>query len=189
MALRQATFTWLAMLLGSHAGALAASDSPPTAPEPPIVQVIRAPDWKGAVDVVEDTGCGVADGEFTFWVYATASKCGVPRDAADRVVIVRQPTLAVTPLKTKATVPGGLYAVWIYGAGQRGHAGLNLCGKERSCISGLLPPVAAWLLLGWIETRDNQQLILRTWEVPYNHRIDIHVMVLSTSDIVPDWTP
>jgi hypothetical protein len=108
---------------------------------------------------------------------------------ADRVVIVRQPTLAVTPLKAKTALPGDRYAVWVYGVGQKGHPGLNVCGKGRSCVSGFLSETPAWAFLGWIETRDEQILILRTWELPYNHRIDLQALVLSSSETKPDWTP
>jgi hypothetical protein len=131
----------------------------------------------------------VADGEFTFWVYARAEQCGVPREQADRLVLVRQPTLAVTPLKARTTVPGDRYAVWVYGAGQKGHPGLNLCGRDRSCVSGLLAEAASWVFLGWLETRDDQVLILRSWELPYGHRLELQAVVLSSSDVQPDWIP
>jgi hypothetical protein len=154
-----------------------------------LTQILRAADWRGAVDVVEQGACGVADGEFTFWVYATATICGVPREQADRLVLIRQPTLAVTPLKARTVIPGDRYAVWVYGSGQTGHPGVNLCGKGRSCVSGLLAQAPSWVFLGWIETRDEQLLILRSSEVPYGHRLVLQAVVLSSSEVKPDWAP
>lgn len=161
------------------------ADQPSTTPDP-LVQILKAPDWKGAVEE-NDGECAATAGEYSYWVYASAAKCGVPRDQAERVVSIRQPIPGMAPLTARAELPAGRYAVWVYGWGQPGHPWVSLCGKI--CVNGELPPKPAWVLLGWIELRDNQGLLFRTYRQPDGHRLDVHAVVLSSSDTAPGWTP
>lgn len=154
--------------------------------EPSTVQIFRASDWKGAV-TVGDEGCKASHGEYAVWVYATATQCGVPREQAERIVIFRQPLPGVAPIRATARLAGGRYAVWVYGAGDPGHPGLRLCAK--GCIYGELSTTPAWVSLGWIEIRDNQELLVRSWEQPDGHSLYVQVMVLSSSETRPDWVP
>jgi hypothetical protein len=154
--------------------------------EPSAVQILRAADWKGGVQLSRGE-CAAADGEFTFWVYATATRCGVHRDQADRVVLFRLPTLGVAPLTAKARLPEGRHVVWVYGSGEPGHPWIHLCGK--TCVKGGLPPAPAWVLIDWIETRDNQLLFLRTWGQPESTSLEVQAVVLSSSETPPDWIP
>lgn len=151
-----------------------------------IVQVLRAPDWKGAVEL-GDEGCIASHGEYTVWVYAKGSQCGVPREQADRVVVIRQPLPGVAPIRGETQLPGGRYKVWVYGAGDPGHPGLRLCAKI--CVTGVLSATPNWVSLGWIELRDNQLLLLRSWDQPEAHSLYIQAVVLSSNDVQPDWTP
>lgn len=154
--------------------------------EPAAVQVIRAPDWKGAVES-GDEGCKASMGEYAVWVYATATQCGVPRNQAERVVVFRQPLPGVAPITAIVQLPGGRYAVWVYGAGDSEHQELRLCAK--TCVIGELSTTPAWASLGWIETRDNQLLFLRSWQQPDGHRLDVQALVLSASETKPEWKP
>ncbi|MGH7166702.1 MAG: hypothetical protein ACREIS_14380 [Nitrospiraceae bacterium] len=154
--------------------------------EPPAKQIFRASDWIGAV-TVGDEGCNASMGEYTLWVYATATQCGVPRDQADRVVVIRQPLPGVAPIRTPTQLPGGRYAVWVYGAGDVEHLQLRLCAKI--CVIGELAAKPTWAFLGWIEIRDQQTLLLRTWEQPERRRMDVQTIVLSSSETKPDWVP
>lgn len=168
--------------------ALPASDITQAVPlhESPSSQAIRAPDWVGAVNVT-DGGCNASMGEYTLWVYATATQCGVPRDQADRVAIIRQPLPGVSPIRAPTQLPGGRYAVWVYGAGDDSHLQLRLCAK--TCITGELPPKPAWVFIDWIELRDNQTLLLRSWQQPETHLLYVQAVVLSPSEAKPDWVP
>ena len=183
------------LLLLLTAGSLAAgepvshaADQPPAVPTqaPAAVQILRALDWKGGVES-NDGECGATAGEYSYWVYATATRCGVPREQAERVVSIRQPTPGMASLTAKAAFSEGRYAVWVYGAGQPGNPQVILCGK--TCVNGPLPPTPAWVLIGWVELRDNQLLFFRTFQQPDGHRLDVHVVVLSESATSPDWVP
>ncbi len=154
--------------------------------EPGVSQVIRAPEWKGGVQVSRGE-CAAADGEFSFWVYSTAGQCGVPREEADRVVLFRLPTLGVAPLTVTAQVPGGRYAVWAYGAGDPGHPFIQLCA--RTCVTGEMPSEPGWVFAGRIRTRDRQLMFLRTWDQPQSTVLHVQVLVLSSSETPPDWIP
>ncbi|MBM4121012.1 MAG: hypothetical protein FJ249_00235 [Nitrospira sp.] len=154
--------------------------------ETPSVQIIRAPDWRGATEVGIE-GCHAWSGEYSVWVYATATQCGVPREQADRVVLFREPLPGVAPIRALSRLPGGTYAAWVYGAGDTEHISLRLCAK--TCLVGELPATPQWTFLGWIETRDDQSLLMRTWQQPEAHRLDIQALVLSSSETRPDWKP
>jgi len=156
------------------------------AQEPAVMQILRASDWKGGVEST-DGECGATAGEYSYWVYATATRCGVPRKQADRVVSVRQPIPGMAGLRARAELPEGRYAVWVYGAGQPGHPWVSLCGKN--CANGELPPTPAWVLIDWVELRENQLLFFRTWQQPEGHRLDVQAVVLSSSETRPDWVP
>lgn len=175
----------LLMLSGT---ALPASESPEAAsPSEPVKRrVIKAPDWMGASDTGIE-GCHVFSGEYSVWIYATAAQCGVPREQADRVVIIRQPLPGVAPIRANSELPAGSYAVWVYGAGDSEHLALRLCAK--TCLIGELPAAPDWAFLGWITIRDNQSLLLKSWQQPDGHRLHIQEMVLSTSETKPDWVP
>jgi hypothetical protein len=161
---------------------LFAADTPP----PPVMQIFRASDWKGGTDVAFE-GCKANSGEYTLWVYAKGTQCGVPREEADRVVMFRQPLPGVSPLRGVSRLPGGSYFVWAFGHGDPGHPWINLCAK--TCVKGELPATAAWVLLGSIEVRDLHQLWLKTWEQPDGHQLTVQAVVLSSSDARPDWVP
>ncbi|HEU4505620.1 MAG TPA: hypothetical protein VFR79_12355 [Nitrospira sp.] len=148
--------------------------------------MIRAPDWIGAVNVT-DGGCNASMGEYTLWVYATATKCGVPRQEADRVTIIRQPLPGVSPIRSSTRLPSGRYAVWVYGAGDADHLQIRLCAK--TCVIGDLPAKPRWVFLNWIELRDQQTILLRSWQQPETHLLYVQAISLSTSDISPDWIP
>ncbi len=152
----------------------------------PASQVLRAPDWKGAVEI-GDEGCIASHGEYTVWVYAKGTECGVPREQADRVVVIRQPLPGVAPIRGVTHLPGGRYKVWVYGAGDPGHPGLRLCAKI--CVTGVLSTTPSWVSLGWIELRDDQLLLLRSWDQPEAHSLYIQAVVLSSDDARPNWTP
>lgn len=156
------------------------------AQEPSSVQIFRPSDWKGALEATEGE-CGLASGEFSYWVYATATRCGVPRQQAKRVVLIRLPTLAVAPITAPAKLPAGRYTAWAYGAGDPGHPYVQLCGN--TCVAGELPPKPAWAFLGWVELRDDQLIVVRTWKFPYGHTMHLQAVVLSMSEIPPDWVP
>jgi hypothetical protein len=185
-ALAIATLLWIS---GFPPAAFASSPEQ-TQTTPPqqaaAVRIIRASEWKGGVEASEGE-CGATTGEYSYWVYASATRCGVPREQAERVVSIRQPIPGMAPLTARAELPEGRYAVWVYGSGQPGHPWVNLCGK--SCVVGELPPQPAWVMIGWIELRDNQGLLFRSYRQPDGHRLDVHVVVLSSSDAKPDWTP
>ncbi len=156
------------------------------AQEPPVKQIFRASDWSGAVNVT-DEGCNASMGEYTLWVYATATQCGVQPDQADRVVVIRQALPGVAPIRAATQLPGGRYAVWVFGAGDAGHLQLRLCAK--TCEIGELPSTPAWAFLGWVEIRDHQTLLLRSWQQPERHSLYVQAVVLSTSETKPDWVP
>ncbi len=158
----------------------ASMDSPMT------VQIFRAADWRGGTDTAFE-GCKANSGEYTLWVYATATICGVPREQADRVVMFRQPLPGVSPLRGTSHLPEGRYAAWLYGAGDPGHPWVNLCAK--TCVKGELPPTPHWVLLGWLEVRAHHQLLLKTWDQPDGHQLYIQAVVLSKADGVPEWIP
>jgi hypothetical protein len=153
-------------------------------PAGPVSQIIRASDWAGAVNVT-DGGCNASMGEYTLWVYATETACGVAREEADRVVVIRQPLPGVAPIRATTQLAAGTYTVWVYGAGDAGQ--LRLCAKI--CIVGALSPTPVWASIGEIEIRDNQSLILRTWQQPEGHIIHVQAMVLSSDGAKPDWIP
>ena len=176
---------WLAFFLVAMSRT-AAEDTPRPSPSPATSQIFRASDWKGATDVAFEA-CKADSGEYALWVYATASRCGVPREQADRVVMFRQPLPGVSPIRTTSSLPEGRYAVWLYGAGEAGHPWVNLCGK--TCVKGELPTTPGWVSLGWIEVRDRHLLLLKTWEQPYGHQLYVQTIVLSGTDTKPDWTP
>lgn len=181
---------WLAVVPWPSIAATAPSAEPKQQrlPEkgPGVSQVIRAPEWKGGVQVSRGE-CAAADGEFSFWVYSKAGQCGVPREEADRVVLFRLPTLGVAPLTVTARVPGGRYAVWAYGAGDPGHPFIQLCA--RTCVTGEMPPEPGWVFAGRIRTRDRQLMFLRTWDQPQSTVLHVQVLVLSSSETPPDWIP
>jgi hypothetical protein len=156
------------------------------AQEPASKQVFRAPDWIGAVNVT-DGGCNASMGEYTLWVYARGSRCGVPRDQADRVVIIRQPLPGVAPIRALTRLPEGRYAVWVYGAGDEGNAQIRLCAK--GCVIGELATSPAWVSLDPIDLRDSQTLYLRSWQQSDGHRLHVEAVVLSSNDTKPDWVP
>lgn len=154
--------------------------------EPVLTHVIRASDWIGAVNVT-DGGCNASMGEYTLWVYATATKCGVPRQEADRVAIIRQPLPGVSPIRSSTQLPGGRYAVWVYGAGDADHLQIRLCAK--TCVIGDLSAKPSWVFLNWIELREQQTVLLRSWQQPETHLLYIQAISLSSSDTSPDWIP
>lgn len=165
----------------------AAEEEPPQpVPAPATSQIFRAADWKGGTDVAFE-GCKANSGEYTLWVYGTATRCGVPREQADRVVMFRQPLPGVSPIRATSRLPEGRYAVWLYGAGDPGHPWVNLCAK--TCVKGGLPSTPGWAPLGWIEVRDNHLLLLKSWEQPDGHQLYVQAIVLSATDAKPDWTP
>lgn len=171
---------------GGH-GTEAASPSPaPSAQAAATEQVFRAPDFLGATETTIE-GCHAWSGEYTVWVYATATRCGVPREQADRVVVIREPLPGVAPIKAVSRLPGGTYAVWVFGAGSTEHLSLKVCAKF--CVIGQMPSTPQWAFLGWIETRENQTLLLRPWQQPETRRLDLQAMVLTISDRQPAWTP
>jgi len=149
-------------------------------------QVFKAPDWTGAVNVT-DGGCNASMGEYTLWVYARGSRCGVAREQADRVVIIRQPLPGVGPIRAMTRLPGGRYAVWVYGAGDAGNSQIRLCAK--GCVIGELPTTPGWVSLEPIELRDNQTIYLRSWQQSDGHRLHVQAVVLSSANSRPDWTP
>lgn len=165
----------------------AANEEQRQPPAPPATsQIFRAADWKGGTDVAFED-CKADSGEYALWVYALGDRCGVPRGEADRVVMFRQPLPGVSPIRAISRLPEGRYAVWLYGAGEPGHPWVNLCGK--TCVKGGLPSAPGWVSLGWIEVRDNHQLLLKSWEQPYGHQLYVQAIVLSPTDAQPDWTP
>lgn len=174
------------VLFSASSGLASAEPTAPAAETAPLVRILRASDWKGGVEE-NDGECGATAGEYSYWVYASADRCGVPQDQAQRVVSIRQPIPGMAPLRARAELPAGQYAVWVYGWGQPGHPWVSLCGK--SCVNGELPPKAAWVMLGRIELRDNQGLLFRTYRQPDGHRLDVYAVVLSSTDTAPDWTP
>ena len=154
--------------------------------EPVVTHVIRAPDWVGAVNVT-DGGCNASMGEYTLWVYATSTRCGVPRQEADRVAIIRQPLPGISPIRASTQLPSGRYAVWVYGAGDADHLQIRVCAK--SCIIGDLPVKPSWVFVNWIEVRDSQTILLRSWQQPETHLLYVQAISLSSSEISPDWIP
>jgi len=175
-------------LAGDQPPALSAAEQTQAIPaqEPVVSQIFRAPDWIGAVNVT-DGGCNASMGEYTLWVYAMGSKCGVSREQADRVAIIRQPLPGVAPIRALTQLPGGRYAIWVYGAGEAINSQVRLCA--RGCLIGGLPQKPAWAFLGWIELRDNQTIYLRSWQQPETHLLYVQAVVLSSSETKPDWVP
>jgi hypothetical protein len=159
----------LAMTMISSSPSIAAElrqGSPPN--EPVFTHVIRAPDWNGAV-------------------YATATHCGVPRQEADRVSIIRQPLPGISPIRASTQLPSGRYAVWVYGAGDADHLQIRLCAK--TCVIGDLPATPGWVFLDWMELREQQTILLRSWQQPETHLLYVQAISLSSSDHSPDWIP
>lgn len=179
---------FLMSMLVSFTPASAASETAQGSAEqdPVLTQVIRAPDWTGAVNVT-DGGCNASMGEYTLWVYATATQCGVPRLEADRVAIIRQPLPGISPIRASTHLPSGRYAVWVYGAGDADHLQIRLCAK--TCVIGDLPTKPSWVFLNWIELRDQQTVLLRSWQQPETHLLFVQAISLSLSDISPHWIP
>jgi len=151
-----------------------------------MTQAFHASDWKGGTDVAFE-GCMASSGEYTLWVYAKGETCGVPREEADRVVMVRQPLPGVAPIRAVSQLPAGAYTVWAYGSGDPGHPWINLCAK--TCVKGKLPTKPDWIPLGIIEIRELQQFWLKTWGQPDGHQLAIHTVVLSSSAAQPNWIP
>lgn len=149
-------------------------------------QIFRARDLKGASDVGLE-GCAANSGEYTLWVYATATTCGVPREQAEQVVLVRQPLPGVAPLRARVEIAGDTYQLWVFGSGDPGHPWLHICGK--TCVIGELPTKPGWVSFGPIEVRDLQMIFIRTKEVPYGHTLRLHAMVLSVRESPPAWSP
>lgn len=176
----------ISILIASGPSFAADVDQPSSPHDPVLTQVIRAQDWTGAVNVT-DGGCNASMGEYTLWVYATANKCGVPRPEADRVAIIRQPLPGISPIRTLTQLPSGRYAVWVYGAGDADHLQIRLCAK--TCVIGDLPAKPGWVFLDWIELRERQTILLRSWQQPETHLLYVKVISLSSSDVSPDWIP
>jgi hypothetical protein len=172
--------------LASRAGAAAEKPQVTPSPDATTEQVFRASDFLGATDTTIE-GCHAWSGEYTVWVYATVNRCGVPREQADRVVVIREPLPGVAPIKAVSRLPGSTYAVWVFGNGSAENLSLKVCAKF--CVIGKMPSTPGWAFLGWVETRDNQTLLLRPWQQPETRRLDLQAMVLSLSDAAPDWTP
>lgn len=168
--------------------AATASVAPPVFADDAVgtMQIFRASDWKGGAEAGFEE-CKANSGEYTLWVYATATRCGVSRQQADRVVMFRQPLPGVSPIRATSRLPGGRYAVWAYGAGDPGHPWINLCAK--TCVKGELPVTPGWTWLGWIDVRDNHLLLLKTWEQPDGHQLYVQAVVLSAEESRPDWIP
>jgi hypothetical protein len=174
--------------------AAAAPEDPPVpgrvatteATQPTVQQVFRAPDWTGAVNVT-DGGCNASMGEYSLWVYARGNRCGVPREQADRVVIIRQPLPGIGPIRALTQLPSGRYFVWVYGAGEAGGSQIRLCA--RGCVIGDLPTAPAWIPLEPIQLRDRQTLYLRSWQQTDGRRLHVQAVVLSTSNAQPGWIP
>lgn len=180
------SFALIALICCSSSAAALEADQVGSQEEPVVTHVIRAADWNGAVNVT-DGGCNASMGEYTLWVYATATKCGVPRQEADRVAIIRQPLPGISPIRSSTPLPSGRYAVWVYGAGDVEHLQIRLCAK--GCIIGDLPVRPSWVFMNWMELRDNQTVLLRSWQQPETHLLYIQAISLSSSDISPDWVP
>jgi hypothetical protein len=174
------------LLINVHDAFSSADIIPTPSPQEPLTQIFKASDWRGAIQF-SDEGCTASTGEYTLWVYATAAQCGVSREEADRVVITRQPLPGVGPIRAASQLPSGSYVVWVYGAGDAGYPWIRLCGK--TCLFGELPTTPGWVSLGWIEIRDNQLLLLRSWQQPVSHRLYVQAVVLSSIETKPDWTP
>ena len=175
-------------MIGCMSAAAASEPAQPSSQEeePVLTHVIRAADWIGAVNVT-DEGCNASMGEYTLWVYATATKCGVPRQEADRVAIIRQPLPGVSPIRSSTQLPSGRYAVWVYGAGDADHLQIRVCAK--TCVIGELAAKPNWVFLEWIEIRDKQTVLLRSWQQPETHLLYVQAISLSSSDTSPDWIP
>ncbi len=154
--------------------------------QPAVQQVFRAPDWTGAVNVT-DGGCNASMGEYSLWVYARGSRCGVAREQADRVVIIRQPLPGIGPIRALTQLPAGRYFVWVHGAGEEGGSQIRLCA--RGCVIGELPTTPGWVMLEPIQLRDRQTLYLRSWQQTDGRRLYVQAVVLSTANSQPDWTP
>ena len=172
----------LAMVTGSRSSWSHAEDGSTS----PVMQIFRASEWKGGSDTAFED-CKANSGEYTLWVYAKGDTCGVPREQADRIVMFRQPLPGVSPIRATSRLPAGRYAAWMYGAGDPGHPWVNLCGK--TCVKGALPTEPGWVSLDWIEVRDMQLLLLKSWRQPDGHQLHVQVIVLSSSDVQPDWLP
>ena len=90
----------LGMLTGSGPSLSQVEDQPTS----PVVQILRASEWKGGSDTAFEA-CKANSGEYTLWVYAKGDTCGVPREQADRVVMFRQPLPGVSPIRATSRVP------------------------------------------------------------------------------------
>jgi hypothetical protein len=103
------------------------------------------------------------------------------------VAIIRQPLPGISPIRTLTQLPSGRYAVWVYGAGDADHLQIRLCAK--TCVIGDLPAKPGWVFLDWIELRDRQTILLRSWQQPETHLLYVQAISLSSSDASPDWIP
>lgn len=172
----------LSILLGVPSLGLAADDRS----GPPIEELFRASQFRGASNIGLD-GCAASSGEYSLWVYAAKGVCGVPREQADEVVLVRQPVPGVAPLRATISIPGDTYHLWVYGSGEKGHPWLHICG--RNCLTGELPLTPGWLSIGPLEVRDMQAIFIRTLEVPYGHTLRLSAVLLTTRDAPPASPP
>ena len=179
-------FLLCALVLGMVAGNRPPRSQAEEEPSSPVAQVFRASDWKGGTDTAFEA-CKANSGEYSLWVYAKGDACGGPRDQADRVVMFRQPLPGVSPIRATSRLPSGRYAVWVFGAGDPGHPWINLCAK--TCVKGELPATPGWVSLDWIEVREMQLLLLKSYRQPDGHQLYVQVIVLSSSDAQPDWLP
>jgi hypothetical protein len=64
---------------------------------------------------------------------------------------------------------------------------IRVCAK--TCVIGDLPVKPSWVFLDWIELRDNQTVLLRSWQQPETHLLYVQAISLSSSNIIPDWVP
>ena len=160
--------------------------APADQPEASIEERFLASQLRGASDVGLE-GCAANSGEYTLWVYSSKGRCGVSREDADEVVLVRQPLPGVAPLRATISIPGDTYRLWIYGSGEKGHPWLHICG--RNCLTAELPESPGWVSFGEVRVRDMQGIFIRTLEVPYGHTLRISAMLLTSSDSAPSWAP
>ncbi len=180
--IRRSPIILITALLGLPLPALGADEHP----KQRVEQVFRASQFRGASDVGLE-GCAASSGEYSLWVYAAKGTCGVPREQADEVVLVRQPVPGVAPLRATISIPGDTYHLWVYGSGEKGHPWLHICG--RNCLTGELPLSPGWVAIGLLEVRDMQAIFVRTLEVPFGHTLRLSALMLTSADSPPDWTP
>jgi hypothetical protein len=171
------------LLLHQGTGAAALAEQTPASL---TQQLLAASDWKGGTEVAFE-GCKANSGEYSLWVYAKGDTCGVPRAQAERVVMFRQPLPGVSPIRAVSLLPAGVYHAWAFGSGDPGHPWINLCAK--TCAKGGLPPKPAWVSLGEIEVRDQHLLLLKTWEQPDGHQLEVFAIALTVEKRPPEWRP